>query len=129
MTHNFLYILAGTHLDHDSKFFMVGVGESERMRKHQAWLEAYAFEHGHFFVRWTPDAVEFCRKCIDSVGLAMIDVKCIKAPELRKFLQTGQEEPAFYQSALNRHRLLMQIDSRYYFYSQINKSAKKTQAE
>lgn len=129
MTHNFLYILAGTRLDHDSKFFMVGVGESERMRKHQAWLEAFAFEHGHFFVRWTPDAVEFCRKCLDSVGLDMIDVKYIKAPELCKFLQTGREEPAFYQSALNRHRLLMQIDSRYYFNSQINKSAAKSQVK
>lgn len=124
MIHNFLYILADTQVDHDSKFFMVGVGESEMMLKHRAWLEAYAFEHGHFFVPWTSDAVEFVRKCIDSVGLSMMDIKCIKAPELCKFLQTGQEEPAFYQSALNRHRLLMQIDSRYYFCSQIKKGPK-----
>ena len=30
--------------------------------------EAYAFEHGHFFVRWSLEAVEFYMKCQESIG-------------------------------------------------------------
>jgi hypothetical protein len=104
---------------------MVGIGESERMRKHHAWLEAYAFEHGHFFVRWTPDAVDFCRKCLASVGLKMDAVRTVKAPDLIKYLGYGEKPPVFVQTAINRHRLLMQIDSNYYFNYTIQERKKK----
>lgn len=124
MTHNYLYIAAESTIDHDSRFFMVGIGESERMQKHQAWLEAYAFEHGHFFVKWTSDAVEFCRKCLDSVGLKMDAVHAVKAPDLVKYLGYGVKTPIFYQSAMNRHHMLMQIDSNYYFNNTISKKKK-----
>lgn len=120
MTRNYLYIAADATIDHETRFFMVGIGESEKMRKHQAWLEAFAYEHGHFFVKWTAEAVDFCRKCLDSVGLKMDSVKAVKAPELVRFLASGNQGPVFYQQALNRHRMLMQIDSRYYFEHTIN---------
>lgn len=129
MTRNYLYIVAGKAVDQNSKFFMVGIGESVKMRKHQAWLEAYAFEHGHFFVKWTHDAVEFCRKCLESVGWKMDVVQMIKAPDLVKFLGKGEKAPIFLQSAMNRHRLLMKIDSSYYFNYTINKKPIKLPSE
>lgn len=125
MTRNYLYISAAHTIDRDSKFFMVGIGESERMRKHHAWLEAYAFEHGHFFVRWTPDAVDFCRKCLVSIGLKMDAVRAVKAPDLIKYLGYGEKPPVFVQTAINRHRLLMQIDSNYYFNYTIQERKKR----
>lgn len=126
MTHFYLYIAAGETIDRNTQFFMVGIGESEKMRKHQAWLEAFAFEHGHFFVKWTADAVDFCRKCLESVGLKMDSVKAVKAPEFVRFLASGNQGPVFYQQALNRHHMLMQIDSRYYFEHTINNKQKQT---
>lgn len=126
MTHFYLYITADSTIDRESMFFMVGIGESERMRKHQAWLEAFAYEHGHFFVKWTSEAVEFCRKCLDSVGLKMDSVKAVKAPDLVKFLGYGEKAPIFYQSAINRHHVLMQVDSNYYFYNTIGKKKKQS---
>lgn len=125
MTRNYLYISAASTIDKNSQFFMVGIGESEKMRRHYAWLEAFALEHGHFFVLWTQDAVEFCRKCLDSVGLKMDSVKAVKAPELVKFLGSGEKAPVFYQSAINRHRMLMQVDSNYYYYYSIKNKQKQ----
>lgn len=129
MTHFYLYIAAGETIDRNTQFFMVGIGESEKMRKHQAWLEAFAYEHGHFFVKWSVDAVDFCRKCLDSVGLKMDSVKAVKAPELVKFLASGDKAPVFLRSSMNRHHILMQIDSNYYFNYTINKKQKQTPSE
>lgn len=126
MTHFYLYITANTTIDNDSRFFMVGIGESERMQKHRAWLEAFAYEHGHFFVKWTSDAVDFCRKCLESVGLKMDAVRAVKAPDLVKFLGYGEKAPVFVQSAINRHHVLMQIDSNYYFNYTIGKKKEQT---
>lgn len=114
MTHYYLYIAAGIQVDADTRFYKVGVGESEAQNKKRAWLEAYAFEHGHFFVRWSLDAVEFCVKCQESIGRKYPEVLSVMANDLCKILATGCEEPAFYQSSLNRHKLLMQIDPDYY---------------
>lgn len=114
MTHYYLYIAAGHTIDSNTRFYKVGIGESEAQNKKRAWLEAYAFEHGHFFVRWSLDAVEFCVKCQQSIGIKHPDVLSVLANDLCKILATGCEEPAFYQSALNRHHLLMQIDPNYY---------------
>ena len=114
MTHYYLYIAAGHSIDSDTRFYKVGVGESEAQNKKRAWLEAYAFEHGHFFVRWSLNAVEFCVKCQQSIGIKYPDVLSVMENDLCKILATGCEEPAFYQSALNRHHLLMQIDPDYY---------------
>lgn len=114
MTHYYLYIAAGLTIDSNSRFYKVGIGESEAQNKKRAWLEAYAYEHGHFFVRWSLDAVEFCVKCQQSIGRQYPEVLSVMANDLYKILAEGCEEPSFYQAALNRHHLLMQIDPNYY---------------
>lgn len=50
MTHYYLYIAAGLSIDSNTRFYKVGIGESEAQTKKRAWLEAYAYEHGRFFV-------------------------------------------------------------------------------
>lgn len=114
MTHYYLYIAAGLQIDSNSRFYKVGIGESEAQNKKRAWLEAYAYEHGHFFVRWSLEAVEFCVKCQESIGRQHPEVLALMANDLYKILAEGCEEPSHYQAALNRHHLLMQIDPNYY---------------
>lgn len=115
MTHYYLYIKAGLEIDRNTTFYKVGVGESEAQRKKLAWLQAFANEHGHFFLRWSLDAVEFMIKCQDSIGVEHHQVLAVMACDLVRILRTGCEEPSSYQAELNRHRLLMQIDPNYYF--------------
>lgn len=114
MTHYYLYIEAGLSIDSNSRFYKVGIGESEVQCKKRAWLESYAYEHGHFFVRWSLDAVEFLARCLESVNKDLFDVLTVKADDICAFFNGTGDEPAFYQSALNRHRLLKQIDPSYY---------------
>jgi hypothetical protein len=114
MTRYYLYIKAGVQLDAGSQFFKVAIGESQKDVRVYAWVESYAYEHGHFFVRWSLPAVDFLSRCLDSVNKQILDVVPIKAKDLVSFLRDGCEEPAFYQAALSRHKLLMQIDPDYY---------------
>lgn len=114
MTRYYLYIKAGAQLDANSQFFKVAVGESQKDARVYAWLESYAYEHGHFFVRWSLPAVDFLSRCLESVNKQILDVVPIKGKALVSFLGGGAEEPAFYQAALSRHKLLMQIDPEYY---------------
>lgn len=119
MTHYYLYIESGLQIDHRTRFYKVGVGESAQQVKRRAWLEAYAFEHGHFFVRWSADAAEFVIKCQQSIGVNHPEMLAVYSDDLYRYFSSGGEEPAFYQSALNRHHLLMQIDPEYYCYSHL----------
>ena len=105
MTHYYLYIAAGLQIDTDTRFYKVGIGESETQCKKRAWLESYAFEHGHFFVRWSLDATGFLARCLESVHKDLFDVLTLKADDLCQILATGCEVPAFYQAALKRHHL------------------------
>lgn len=114
MTHYYLYIQAGQELNTRTAFYKVGVGESEAQIKKRAWLQAYAQEHGHFFVIWSPDAVDFMVKCQKSIGPNAKNVIAIMANDLVRILRDGAEVPSSYQAELNRHRVLMQIDSSYY---------------
>lgn len=114
MTHYYLYIAAGATLDADTHFFKVGIGESEAQLKKKAWLEAYAFEHGHFFVQWSLEAVEFYMKCQESIGDGAKAIVSLSAVDAIKLLKAGCDDPAFYQAALHRHKLLLQIDPEYY---------------
>lgn len=114
MTHYYLYIHAGLQIDATTTFYKVGVGESEAQTKKKAWLQAYANEHGHFFVRWSLDAMDFLDRCLESIGTPNGRVIAITANDLIKVFRTGSEEPASYQSEMNRHHLLMQIDPDYY---------------
>ena len=114
MTHYYLYIQAGQELNTYTAFYKVGVGQSVAQTKKLAWLQAYAHEHGHFFVIWSPDAVDFMIKCQKSIGPNAKNVIAIMANDLIRFLRDGAEVPSSYQAELNRHRLMMQVDSNYY---------------
>lgn len=114
MTHYYLYIKAGQTLDTDTRFYKVGVGESEVQRKKMAWLQAYAHDHGHFFVIWSPEAANFMIKCQESIGPKARNVLAVMANDLIKYLRDGAEVPSSYQAELNRHQLLMKIDPSYY---------------
>lgn len=119
MTHYYLYIRAGRTIDTDTRFYKVGIGESEAGRRLFAWLESYAFEHGHFFVIWSPDAANFMLKCQLSIGRDSSNIIAIKAVELVRVLRDGHAEPSTFQTNVNRHRLMMQIDPHYYCYYQL----------
>lgn len=121
MTHYYLYIKAGQTLDSDTVFYKVGIGESESQTRKLAWLKAYAHEHGHFFVIWSPDAADFMIKCQESIGPNAKNVIAIKANDLVFILRDGGEIPSSYQAELNRHHLMMQIDPAYYCYNTIRK--------
>lgn len=121
MTHYYLYIQAGQELNTCTAFFKVGVGESEAQIKKRAWLQAYAQEHGHFFVIWSPETVDFMIKCQKSIGPKAKNVIAIMANDLIKILRDGAEVPSSYQAELNRHQLMMQIDPAYYCYNTIRK--------
>lgn len=114
MTHYYLFIKAGTEINECTEFFKVAVGESDQQQHLRAWLSAYAYEHGCFFVIWTESAVEFLCACLASIGKDDRSLKLTKAEKLKWYLQTGEEVPANYQAELNRHHLLMQIDGEYY---------------
>lgn len=124
MTHYYLYIKAGQALDSNTDFFKVGIGESMSQTRKLAWLKAYAHEHGHFFVIWSQEAVEFMIKCQQSIGPNAKNVMAIMANDLVLILRDGREIPSSYQAELNRHRLLMQIDPDYYCCQQIKSKSK-----
>lgn len=124
MTHYYLYIADGLTIDSNTRFYKVGIGESEAQNKKRAWLESYAYEHGHFFVRWSLDAVEFLARCLVSVNKDLFDVLTLKADEMVNVLDGTREEPSFYQATLNRHHLLMQIDPHYYTCQMLKAKAK-----
>lgn len=125
MTHYFLYIKAGLRIDATTAFYKVAVGQSEAQQRKQSWIQAFANEHGHFFVRMTPDALDFMAKCLESVNKDLFDVVTIKADKLVRILRTGCEEPSSFQAELNKHRLLMAIDPDYYCYQTIKNQRKK----
>lgn len=122
MTHYYLYIQAGQTLDTNTAFYKVGVGQSVAQIKKLAWLQAYAHEHGHFFVIWSPDAVDFMIKCQQSIGHGAKNVIAIMANDLVRILRDGAEVPSSYQAELNRHHLMMKIDPAYYCYNTIRKT-------
>ncbi len=121
MTHYYLYIKAGVRLDADTRFYKVAIGESQQGRKMNAWLEAYAAEHGHLFVIWSPDAVDFFSKCVVSIGHDAAPIIAIPGKDLISSLKNGCEDPAFWLAIQHRHELLMQIDPNYYTCHELSK--------
>lgn len=120
MTRYFLYIKAGLEIDIETRFYKVAVGSGISGQKLHSWLEAYANEHGHFFVLWSVDAAEFYTKCRDQIGHGAAPLIGIHAAGLKKSLKNGCEDPAFWQACQHRHNLLMQIDPHYYYYHKIS---------
>lgn len=121
MTHYFLYIKAGVILNEDTRFYKVGIGESEVGVRLHAWLEAYAAEHGHMFCRWSLKSAEFYSKCIESIGHNAQRIQAVAAADLKKILRTGCEDPECYYAIVNRHKMMMAIDPHYYTYHELSK--------
>lgn len=120
MTRYYLYIEAGTHLDADTNFYKVAIGESEQQRKIYAWLESYAIEHGHFFVRWSLDAADFLEKCVESIGPDAKPIHHIVGITLVRALKNGCEDPDTYLANQHRHEMLMRIDPKYYMFHHLS---------
>lgn len=114
MTHYYLYIKAGSTIDHNTEFIRVAVGESQREQRLHAWIAAYAFEHGHFFARMDAETTEFYTRCRLSLDGNDRPLVAKSAQELKGYLQTGGEDPAFYQAEISRQKLLIQIDPEFY---------------
>lgn len=121
MTHYYLYIKAGVRLGPDTRFYKVAIGNGPLGRKHLTWLEAYAFEHGHFFVIWSLDAVVFAMKCLRLLQLEERLIVSTTGRELIRTLQDGCEDPAFLEACRSRHKLLMKIDPNYFAYYQLKR--------
>lgn len=121
MTRYYLYIQAGLELDSKTRFYKVAVGEGQLGRKQNAWLEAYAIEHGHFFVRWSSDAVRFVMDCRESIGHDAAPIISIPGRDLITTLKNGCEDPAFWQAIQHRHQLMMRINPHYYTYHELSK--------
>lgn len=121
MTHYYLYIQAGVRLDSDTRFYKVAVGEGQLGRRQNAWLEAYALEHGHFFVRWSSDSIQFVMDCRDSIGPDAAPIVSLPGRDLIKTLKNGCDDPQFWQACQHRHQLMMQIDPHYYACYQLSK--------
>lgn len=121
MTHYYLYIQAGLELDSQTRFYKVAIGEGQLGRKQNAWLEAYAIEHGHFFVRWSSDAIQFAMDCRVSIGHDAAPIISIPGRDLIMSLKNGCEDPACWQAIQHRHELMMRIDPHYYTYHELSK--------
>lgn len=119
MTRYYLYIKAGVQMDEHTRFYRVAIGEGIQGRKVNAWLEAYAFEHGHFFVRNSADATDFLMKCLDSLGFNQQLLIPISGKDLVATLKGGNDDPAFWQACQHRHELMMRIDPHYYVYHEL----------
>lgn len=119
MTHYYLYIKAGLELDSSTRFYKVAIGDGILGKKQITWLEAYSMEHGHLFVIWSHEAVEFVMKCLDSIGLHQQIVISIPGRDLIQKLRNGCDDPQFWQAIQHRHNLLMQIDPHYYTYHEL----------
>ena len=120
MTHYYLYIEAGHQIDENTRFYRVAIGESTLMLKQKAWLESYALEHGHLFVRWTLAATDFYNECRLSLEGRARSLEPRTARALIHQFKTGEEDPASYFANLTRHKMLMQIDPMYYSEHYIN---------
>lgn len=114
MTRYYLYVKAGVRIDAGTRFYKVGIGESDQQERVRAWLAAYAAENGHFFVLWSVESAAFFVKCCQSLAEHAPCLVPCNGAQLRRWLQNGDDVSSLMQAELHRHRLLMQIDPNYY---------------
>lgn len=114
MTHYYLYIHCGASLSEDSRFYKVAIGQSSRETKFFTYLESYALEHGHYFVLWDADAIEFLKKCLDSINGTLSQVIIVNGADFVKSLKENAPVPYSLNANLQRHDLLRRIDAAYY---------------
>ena len=114
MTHYYLYISCGTSLDENSRFYKVAIGSSIQQTRFRAFLESYAIEHGHFFVLWDNDAIDFLNRCLQSVNMSLSQVTFCTGKELCNYFKGIAGSPYSLTSNMQRHDLLRRIDAAYY---------------
>lgn len=119
MTRYYLYIKAGLELDNSTRFYKLSIGESERQDRVRAWLEAYAFEHGHFFAIYDGYCVGFLDSCLHSVSKDWRDVLITRGDSFVASLRGNGDDPVMFSQALHRHRFLRKINPNYYALCQI----------
>lgn len=125
MKQYYLYIRAGLRIDQNTRFYKVGIGHSVSERRLNAWLTAYAAEHGHFFVLWSSGSLAFLDQCLESVDKSPRDVITCNALALKSWLEVDGDAPVTYEAELNRQRMYSQIDPSYYAAQIILTIAKK----
>lgn len=121
MTHYYLYIMCGATLDEDTRFYKVGIGESSSQSRVYAYLESYAMVHGHFFVLWDNDAVDFLTKCLDSINGTLSQVIIVNGADLVWSFKEKAPAPYSLRGNKQRHDLMKRIDPAYYSMCQIRK--------
>lgn len=114
MTRYFLYIQCGLGIDAQTRFYKVKIGMSESECRVNAWLEAFAAEHGHLFVLWSTASIVFYEKCVESLMGLDYPLIYMSGSQLRQQLRTGIEDPACWQAVCHRNALLRKIDPRFY---------------
>lgn len=121
MTRYYLYIRCGVQLDADTRFYKVSCGDGIVGTRQRTWIDAYAAEHGHFFVLWSLDAVNFMLACADSIEGDVKPIIHCSAGDMIDYLKGDDDDPALWQAYQHRHRLLMAIDPHYYAHYQISR--------
>lgn len=121
MTRYYLYIRCGILLDADTRFYKVSCGNGIVGTRQRTWIDAYAAEHGHFFVLWSLDAVNFMLACADSIEGDVKPIIHCSAGDMIDYLKGDDDDPALWQAYQHRHRLLMAIDPNYYAHYQISR--------
>lgn len=121
MTRYYLYIRCGVQLDTDTRFYKVSCGDGVNGSRQRAWLDAYAAEHGHFFVLWSLNTAEFLLDCAHSIEGEVKPLIHCPAGDMIDYLRGDDDDPALWQAYQHRHRLLMDIDPNYYAHYQISR--------
>lgn len=121
MTHIYLYIECGKSLDDDSHFYYVTIGVSQRETRIYTYLESYAIEHGHYFVLRDATAINFLKRCLDSINGTLSQVRQCSGKELLEHFKESNPVPYSLNANRNRHELLKKIDPAYYAICQLRK--------
>lgn len=121
MTHIYLYIECGKSLDDDSRFYYVTIGESQRETRIYTYLESYALEHGHYFVLRDAAAINFLKRCLDSVNGTLSHVRQCSGKELMEYFLNSAPVPYSLTANRQRHELLKKIDPAYFAICQLRK--------
>lgn len=124
MTRYYLYIKSGVILNEDTRFYKLAIGEGCLGDRVKTWLEAYAHEHGHFFVLWSSSAADFYIKCRDSIGSKAADIIVLSGRDFVRSLKNGCEDPETLEACRNRHRLLMAISPDYFYSYQLSRDGR-----
>lgn len=115
MVHLYYYIYAGSCVNAQSQFYVVGVGSSKQANSDYLYLVAHAADHGHYFEIRSAESSEFFSKCMRSVSNDLMSVQVVKvsARDLVRALKAGNLPHSNPVAEKNRHELRMWLDAEY----------------